>query len=251
MKRMLLVLALMSPAYAAGTGQSVRFTARSMPEPGAVGSINPFGLWEAGSGSAGIPTIIPASRDSIESTSTYFSIRRDTRRCASPLCGGYWVRRVNHEQSPCADGRYASECYVAEVDWNGQPRPDKGASWGPLRGDLVQKTYGDSIRLGSLRVTETWQAAGDAGDPPGVVYRVRSLGVRCVVAAPCLTHHMAKLNSTIDRDVAGVDLSGVDAEGDSAAAAPAAMKGPDGILVVGVGGQTGTVRPTMFYLRVK
>jgi hypothetical protein len=251
MKRMLLVLTLMSTAYAGGAGQFPRFTARSLPEPGAVGSINPFGLWEALSGSAGILTTIPAARDSIESTSTYYNIRRDTRRCASPFCGGYWVRRVNREQTRCADDRYMSECYVAEIDWNSQPRPGKEGSRGLLlRGGLVQKAYGDSGRLGSLRVTESWQAAGDAGDPAGAFYRVRALGVRCVTA-PCLTHHMARLNSMLDRDVPGVDFSGVDAEGDSVAEASAAMKGPDGLLVAGAAGLGDPLRATMFYLRVK
>jgi len=250
MKRMLLILALLSPAYAADTGQPARFTARSKPEPGAVGSINPFELWEAGSGSAGILTTIPAARDSIESTSTYYSLRRDTRRCASPLCGGYWVQRVNRQQTRGADDRYESECYVAEIDWNGQPRLDKRASRGLLlRGGLVQKAYGDSVTLGSLRVTESWQAAGEVGNQSGSFYRVRALGVRCVTA-PCLTHHQAKLNLGLDRDIAGVDLSGVDADGDSVAEASAAMKGPDGILVAGAAGQE-TLRATMFYLRVK
>src|ERR1044071_2029104 len=58
--------------------------------------------------------------DSPAITATYFVIRRDLRRCASPMCGGYFVRRINQSRTLCANNRYARECYVSEIDWNGQ-----------------------------------------------------------------------------------------------------------------------------------
>src|SRR6476660_7953961 len=45
--------------------------------------------------------------------SGYFVVTHaDTRRCISPICGGYFVKRVNATKTPCADGIYRSECYV-------------------------------------------------------------------------------------------------------------------------------------------
>jgi hypothetical protein len=46
-------------------------------------------------------------------TSDFFTIREDLRKCASPMCGGYFVKRVNQPTTLCANGRNMSECYVA------------------------------------------------------------------------------------------------------------------------------------------
>ena len=40
--------------------------------------------------------LIPSSPRPVSSNSTFFTIRRDLRRCAAPICGGYYVRPVNH-----------------------------------------------------------------------------------------------------------------------------------------------------------
>jgi hypothetical protein len=49
----------------------------------------------------------------------YFSVRRDTRRCAAPLCGGYWLARVGASSTLCSDGRRLPECYVPELSVSG------------------------------------------------------------------------------------------------------------------------------------
>ena len=64
------------------------------------------------------PKLIPLSPKPVSSNSTFFTVRRDLRRCASPMCGGFYVRPVNHLLVPCANGRLMAECYVAEIDWN-------------------------------------------------------------------------------------------------------------------------------------
>src|ERR1044072_6152285 len=53
------------------------------------------------------------------SNSTFYLLRPDLRRCASPMCGGYFVRRVNSVLTRCANGRQLSERYVARIDWRG------------------------------------------------------------------------------------------------------------------------------------
>jgi len=58
--------------------------------------------------------------------SNFYSVRPDYRRCVSPLCGGYFVKRVNQSRTRCVNGRLMSECYVAEIDWNGQPQVKEG-----------------------------------------------------------------------------------------------------------------------------
>src|SRR5688500_9671032 len=51
--------------------------------------------------------------------STYFTLKRDFRRCMFPMCGGYYVSRVNRATTRCADGNYAAACYVAELNLSG------------------------------------------------------------------------------------------------------------------------------------
>ncbi|HMJ26230.1 MAG TPA: DUF6748 domain-containing protein, partial [Pyrinomonadaceae bacterium] len=43
----------------------------------------------------------PAEPDSLSSTSTFYTVREDMRRCASPMCGGYFVKRVNLPLTRC------------------------------------------------------------------------------------------------------------------------------------------------------
>jgi hypothetical protein len=193
-------------------------------------------------------TIVP---DSLASTSSFYSFRRDLRRCASPRCGGYFVKLVNERRTRCADSRFQSECYVASIDWNGEAEPDSDR--GLLRG-TIRAGRDQNRGFGEFRVTEVWQAAS-ANQPAGTFFRVRDRGVRCI-AAPCPTHHEARLNSSVSRNVAGVDLSGAGASDTSVSEANAATTGPNGIIVSGdhspVSGPAGRsqmLKATQFYLR--
>jgi hypothetical protein len=191
--------------------------------------------------------------DSLAATSTFYSVRPDLRRCASPICGGYFVKSVNMDRTRCADGSMKPECYVGEIIWNGQPEVE--ASRALLRGVIISKRHPSFGNLGALRVTESWQAAND-DHPYGIFFRARDRGVRCV-AAPCPTHHEAKLNSTFSRNVAGVDFSSARASNELVSKATMAMTSPDGVIVAGdhtpvkgPGGESLTLRAVQFYLRV-
>ena len=185
------------------------------------------------------------------STSTYYTFRRDLRRCASPRCGGYFIKAVNQSRTRCADNRYQSECYVANIEWGAQAEPENDR--GLLRGTLRPggNRWG---RLGVLRVSEVWEAAS-ANQPSGTFFRVRDRGIRCI-AAPCLTHHQIRLNSTASRNVAGVDLAGAGAPDNTLSEANEAMTAPEGILVSGShspvkgpAGRSQMLKATQFYLR--
>jgi hypothetical protein len=187
----------------------------------------------------------PAVPDPLSNTSTFYTVRADLRRCASPLCGGFFVKRVNLPLTRCPNGRYQAECYVAEIDWNGQPQVDAGQAL--LRGSVMAKTFGRFGNLGVLRVTESWQAVSNSR-PTGSFYRVRDRGVRCITF-PCPTHREAKLNSTLSREIAGVDVVRVGAAGP--------MNGPDGVIVAGdhvpvtgPGGKSVQLKATQIYLRM-
>jgi len=184
--------------------------------------------------------------------SNFYSVRPDYRRCLSPLCGGYFVRRVNQARTSCANGRSMTECYVAEIDWNGQPKIEP--RFAMVRGAIVARRYPRFDNLGALRVEEFWQAASDR-QPAGDFYRVRDRGVRCITT-PCPTHQETRLNAGRMRNIAGVNLSGAAASNEKLSEALAAMTRPEGVIVAGThapvtgsGGRSLELRATQFYLR--
>lgn len=195
-----------------------------------------------------------AMPDPLSSTSTYYSVRPDLRRCASPRCGGYFVKRVNLFLTRCPDGRVANECYVAEIDWAGQPEVEMPGAL--LRGNVVAKFYRGIGNLGVFRVSESWQSASN-NQPTGTYYRVKDRGLRCITH-PCPTHHEAKLNSIVHANIAGVDLNGTGAKEDLIDEASRAMTEPDGVLVAGShepvtgpGGRSRQLKAIQFYLRAR
>lgn len=182
----------------------------------------------------------------------YYLVRQDVRRCISPLCGGYFVKRVNQSRTRCANRRWMKECYVAEIDWNGQPdvEPRKAL----LRGEIVARRFPRFGNLGALRVTESWQGPSDKA-AADAHYRVRDRGVRCITH-PCLSHQAAKLNSRLVENIAGVDLAAAGADGEMISEAAAAMTETEGVMVAGYrasvtgpGGRAQTLKATKFYLR--
>ena len=192
------------------------------------------------------------SPEPIVATSTFYSVRPDLRRCASPLCGGYFVKRVNMSSTRCADGRFRAECYVAEIDGNSQAESD-GAQL--VRGEIVARRYERFGNLGALVLSEAWKSLG-ANQPAGTFYLVRDRGVRCI-AFPCPTHHEAKLNSSFSRNIAGINLEAAGL-GENASVVNAAMTGPEGVIVAGQdspvkgpGGRSFELKATQVYVRNK
>jgi hypothetical protein len=142
-----------------------------------------------------------------------------------------------------------SECYVANIDWNGASEVDIRKAL--IRGSLVR---GGNLngKYGVLKVIEASQAATDKKSS-GDYYRVRDLNLRCI-AAPCETHHAAKLNTNEERNIAGVNLNvGETSPLDEALKA---MTSAEGVIVVGLladvtgpAGRSKTLNATQFYLR--
>lgn len=164
-----------------------------------------------------------------ERGSNFYTIRRDVRRCASPMCGGYFIRPVNQSRMRCANGRNMRECYVATIEWGSLSQPERDGAL--VRGAF--STRGDRRgRFGVLHAREVWLPASTT-QPSGTFYRVRDRGIRCV-AAPCETHREMKLNTSVSRNIAGVDLSGTGAPENAVSEALAAMAAPDGVIVAGV-----------------
>src|SRR4051812_46713382 len=79
--------------------------------------------------------------------SYYVVTHIDARKCAYPMCGGYFVKAVNREKTRCADGAMRAECHVVALDLGSIGLADADASkfemvygegHGIVRGDLGQ-----------------------------------------------------------------------------------------------------------------
>jgi hypothetical protein len=200
--------------------------------------------------------------DTLGSTSTYFiATHIDTRRCASPMCGGVFVKRVNAPMTKCSDGTTQSECRAYQTDLSAlgldQAESDKiGSTFNSghvlVRGSLVTRTEaGHAVPY--LVATEAW-VANALSAPTGTFYSVKLNGVRCI-AAPCNDIHEAKLNSSASRDIAGVDLTKSGANTKQITAGEEALT--SGLLVVGSqrpvtgpGGTSSELVASEFYTRV-
>jgi hypothetical protein len=220
------------------------------------------GMWPSTSGSSHPPDPEQLSANNLGISSSaleplsrdeeIYLVQQDVRRCVSPLCGGYFVKRVNQSRTRCANGRWMRECYVAEIDWQGKPEVDPGKAL--LRGDIVARSFPRFGNLGALRVTESWQSPTDSA-AKGTFYRTRDRGVRCITH-PCLTHSATRLGFALTKNIAGVDFVSAGASGEMISEAAAAMTHPDGVIVagyfvtvIGPGGRAQTLKANKFYLR--
>lgn len=177
--------------------------------------------------------------------------RRDVRKCAAPACGGFFVQRVNQDETTCADGKVAKECYVGTVDLAALKLDadnqntflgafaDKHAL---VRGTIGREADPNFADVGVLQVSEGW--VGRVGsEPTGLFYRLRGIHAKCS-AMPCPMAHAFRLNTGWDSLVSGVDFAASGAsqaiqdavrqvmyetvEGILVAASPSEVTGPNG-----------------------
>ncbi len=177
---------------------------------------------------------------------TYFTLRRDVRRCAAPLCGGFFVKRVNRLTTLCADGTRSAECYVAELEFGALGLSEEqattvrnSAEHALLRGSIGSFSS-DFGALGRLDVSEAW--LGHAGvEPRGAFVRVKDTGLRCITA-PCNSLSAALLEFRLPAlPVAELDVEGISEDTSDAIAQ---LGEADGLIVAGrpsvVSGPAGT-----------
>lgn len=218
-----------------------------------------LGFWScAGEDSPSIEPIANEESALMSPGPAYYTIAPDMRRCASPLCGGYWLSAVNRLLTLCADGGYQSRCYVAELDLSAvaigsdQAGEIAGASSEfLLRGSLASRTYENFGSLGVLNVSEAWRGHADK-DPEGLFFQVRNNGRVCVTS-PCPSFDARLLNSALPGfTVADVALGEVVSDPSDGYAQ---LQEPDGLLlaarpttVSGPAGVALALRATEYYL---
>jgi hypothetical protein len=192
--------------------------------------------------------VVAESEDAISSTPTnygYFIVtRRDFRRCIAPLCGGFFVKRVNEATTTCADGSKQAECYVSSITFNGmglsarEEQEFRAAveSGHALMKARTYKTKWNGIKLGTLKASEGWLSATNSVDASfdGTFYRAADNGIRCI-QAPCPSTTAFQLNSKESWNVIAVHLDNTQnpADQNTLSRAQNALSTPEGILVAG------------------
>ncbi len=129
----------------------------------------------------------------LDARGTFFLLRKDSRTCPSPTCGGAFVHRVNFSETRCADGTLLPECYVAEVHLppEAADRPDESL----FRGALSLSEDVNKPSLAVFDATEVWSPDVLLGRPPeGTFFRIERSQILCA-RAPCPNLKEAKLNS--------------------------------------------------------
>jgi hypothetical protein len=189
-------------------------------------------------------------------------VRPDTRLCPSPICGGWWVRRVNRDDTVCGDGGTAFQCYAASIDFSELKLTEErrlaleqALSTGTtlVRGRLVRRPASQPPlkELDTFVATEIWLRSGQERTQ-GLVYRVEDNGLRCV-RAPCFSLHASVLNTTQHRNVSTLALAPSEASQTAIRRARAALDDV-GVMVAGrvVAGRPAgdrTLRAAAFWLR--
>jgi hypothetical protein len=190
----------------------------------------------------------------------FFTIAPDLRLCPSPLCGGFWVSRVNRAATLCADGTLAPSCYVSELDLSRsglseeQEASVRGAAGHLLmQGSIRSMTNSPFGTLGVFLGREAWLGhPGIAGT--GTFYRARDTEIVCITY-PCANLRVSPLNARgLPQLIAGVDLDDVSADPEDGYAE---LDKPQGLIaagelvpVSGPGGNSLELRSSEFYVRV-
>ncbi|MGH8519053.1 MAG: DUF6748 domain-containing protein [Panacagrimonas sp.] len=198
-----------------------------------------FGLTFAGY----VPNAAAQESDAVREAdaSTFFIVTRpDLRRCAHPICGGYFVKRVNRKLTRCANGVFRPECHVVDFKFGPTGLSPKVAShfqsevFGPghglTRGRLVQRRTRAGIPADTMVVTEAWE--GQAGSAPtGTFMRLSSTGITCVTF-PCPSFLGERLNTALEVFFNAVDLAASGAPPEAVAEGERALQN-DAVLAAG------------------
>jgi len=154
----------------------------------------------------------------VDDAYTYFKITADLRKCASPMCGGWFLSRLNQPTTQCHDGQWATSCYTPVLDWSQVNLVDAQKArlldacnksalstgvYAIVRGKFARTNSTPSRKLGRFVLSEAWVAEGDALSD-GQFVRVKDNGLACFVA-PCPSLTETMLNMTTVGNIAEVD----------------------------------------------
>lgn len=145
-------------------------------------------------------------------TYTYYFVKADLRRCASPYCGGVFYRLANATKTVCIDGKKADVCYATTADYGalglGEAPMGKLSEQMAFKEVLMRATIGSKKFPGikqsfaKLNAKEAWLAQGPNDvTGAGPLMKIEDSGVRCITY-PCPSFREKKLNSAVTQNIA-------------------------------------------------
>jgi hypothetical protein len=135
-------------------------------------------------------------------TATY-AVSADARLCPSPMCGGWFLKRVNQPRTRCLDGVLRTRCYVASI--RGTARTPTGGVF-LARGRITAAKLSGFPGYAMLELDQVWSPGSGTAIEPEVVYRARDNGVRCITA-PCFSFDAQLVERARMTRLSDVDLS--------------------------------------------
>jgi hypothetical protein len=198
------------------------------------------------------------------SEATYFSVRSDWRKCVSPLCGGYWFKRLNRRFTRCFDGSLRTECYAGDLDFSTLGFSDAEESYAEARarsqrlivaGSWAPGGYAAFPEIPVFHVESAWDAGTDAA-PRGAFFGAQREPILCITY-PCVDTSAVLLNLPVPAGrFAGADLTRSGASEDALAEAQRRLT-EEGLLlagwtagVSGPGGHARTLVATQYYVKL-
>jgi len=158
----------------------------------------------------------------LDGDTVYQVTRQDFRKCASPMCGGVYVKAVNKAKTTCVDGTKQADCYVGEIDLTALELSENQTV--DVRS---QATAGDVLlsgniallqgEIGKLVAFKAFESRTGA-DFTGSVWSVASSGIVCITT-PCPSLHGLKLNTTTDKPITDLDFAALALSDDEISAA--------------------------------
>jgi hypothetical protein len=128
----------------------------------------------------------------------FFTARPDYRKCAAPLCGGYFVKSVNKKLTQCVNGTLQPECYVSSITYDGGTVNYRGGVGNitPLLliGRIEQRYSIDFISSAVFVAKAAFRSATDKSATQKF-YGVTNNGIVCITT-PCFSYDQVLLNST-------------------------------------------------------
>lgn len=193
------------------------------------------------------------------SSSTHFTVTPDYRKCASPMCGGWFVTAVNRKSMKCPDRTTQKQCYVGTNQINIPGLTDDQVNL--LRQAmydsrvLIQGELSSAVAYGLFIIDDAWISATTQA-PEGKFLSVSDNGIRCITF-PCLSYDAEVLNKKLMKTLAVYDLSNVNATKEQLELAQKAVSSSEGLPlagrffeVTGPAGNAQGVAATQFYLKL-
>lgn len=131
------------------------------------------------------------------STRSYVVLRRDFRRCAAPLCGGWWAHDVNRST---LTERYVSALDFSKSNLNGLPEHQDDVTGAASFEVVLYGKLGPAESRFNTRqfiVTSAWRGMPGVtfSEPTDSFFRLQNADIQCF-AAPCASLRATRLHST-------------------------------------------------------